>query len=59
MKNISDLEKNNHLISELKKDENGNDIRIVDNKKIIQIEEKTESDIEKNRIINLYRMRNK
>ena len=45
------------LISELEKDENGNCFRIVNGEKIIQIEEKTENDIELNIDINLWRMR--
>ena len=58
MKTIKELEKNEHLISDLK-NEDGKKIRIVDDKKIIQIEEKTQEDIDFNRICNLWRMRNK
>lgn len=55
---LEDLERNKDLISDLQKDENGNDIRIVNGVAIQQIEEKTEADIKKNYIINLWRMRN-
>ena len=58
MKTIKELEKNEHLISDLK-NEDGKKIRIVDDKKIIQIEEKTQEDIDFNRRCNLCRMRNK
>ena len=58
MKTIKELEKNEHLISDLK-NEDGKKIRIVDDKKIIQIEEKTQEDIDFNRRCNLWRMRNK
>ncbi len=37
MKNLEELSKNKHLISDLQKDENNNNIRFVDGKKIIQI----------------------
>jgi hypothetical protein len=56
---LSELKVNEHLISELQKDENGNDIRLVDGKKIIQIEEKTDEDRRMNNAINLWRMRNR
>jgi len=56
---LEELSRNEHLISDLQKDENGNDIRLVDGKKIIQIEEKTEKDRELNRAINLWRMRSR
>ena len=56
---LEELSRNEHLISDLQKDENGNDIRFVDGKKIIQIEEKTEKDRELNRAINLWRMRSR
>lgn len=56
-KEYNKLEENEHKISELKKDANGNDIRIVDGKEIKQIEEKTQKDIDLNRAINLWRMR--
>jgi len=59
MKTLKELEKNKDLISELKKDENNNDIRIVNGQEIIQIEEKTQEDIDLNYRINLWRMRNK
>ena len=49
--------KEKHKISEVKKDKNGNDIRIVAGKEIKQIEEKTQADIDLNRRINLWRMR--
>lgn len=54
---LEELSRNKHLISELQKDEKGNDIRFVDGKKIIQIEEKTEKDKRLNEVINLWRMR--
>lgn len=56
---LEELKRNEHLISDLQKDENGNDIRIVDGKKIIQIEEKTEEDRKLNEAINLWRMRSR
>jgi hypothetical protein len=59
MKNLEELSKNKHLISDLQKDENNNNIRFVDGKKIIQIEEKTEKDRKLNEAINLWRMRSK
>lgn len=40
-------------------DENRNLVRIVDGKKIVQIEEKTEADRRLNEAINLWRMRRK
>ena len=55
---LNDLRRNEHLISELKQDENGNDIRIVNGKEIIQIKERTEEDRRLNAAINLWRMRN-
>jgi hypothetical protein len=56
---LNELRRNEHLISELQQDENGNDIRFVDGKKIIQIEEKTDEDRRMNNAINLWRMRNR
>jgi hypothetical protein len=56
---LEELSRNEHLISDLQKNESGNDIRFVDGKKIIQIEEKTEKDRELNRAINLWRMRSR
>lgn len=56
---LEDLKVNEYLISELKKDANGNNIRIVDGEKIIQIEEKTEEDRRLNNAINLWRMRSR
>lgn len=56
---LNDLRRNEHLISELKQDENGNDIRIVNGKEIIQIKERTEEDRRLNEAINLWRMRNR
>lgn len=56
---LNELRRNEHLISELQKDENGNDIRFVDGRKIIQIEEKTDEDRRMNNAINLWRMRNR
>jgi len=56
---LNELRRNEHLISELQKDENGNDIRFVDGRKIIQIEEKTDEDRRLNNAINLWRMRNR
>ena len=58
-KRIEDLELNKHLISDLEIDENGNHIRIVDGKKIIQIPENSIEDVKKNELINLWRMRNR
>jgi hypothetical protein len=57
--NLEELKINKHLISDLQKDENGNNIRIVNSEKIIQIEEKTEEDRKLNEAINLWRMRKK
>lgn len=56
---LNELRRNEHLISELQKDEEGNDIRFVDGRKIIQIEEKTDEDRRLNNAINLWRMRNR
>ena len=56
---LEELKRNEHLISDLQKDENGNDIRIIDGKKIIQIEEKTEEDRRLNNAINSWRMRSR
>ena len=56
---FEELKRNEHLIYDLQKDENRNNIRIVDGKKIIQIEEKTEEDRRLNEAINLWRMRKK
>ena len=56
---LEELEKNAHLISEPKRDENGNLIRVVDGKEIKQIEEKTQDDIDLNHRINLWRMRSR
>ena len=56
---LEELKRNEHLISDLQKDESGNDIRIIDGKKIIQIEEKTEEDRRLNNAINLWRMRSR
>ena len=53
MIDLNEISKNEHKISELKKDAKGNDIRIVDGKEIKQIEEKTQKDIDLNRAINL------
>lgn len=47
----------NEHISHLKKDASGNDMRIVNGKKTIQIEERTQKDIELNKAINLWRTR--
>lgn len=58
MESLKELKRNEHLISDLQKDENGNDIRIVNGRKIKQIEEKTEEDKRLNETINLWRMRN-
>ena len=55
---LNNLRRNEYLISELKQDENGNDIRIVNGKEIIQIKERTEEDRRLNSAINLWRMRN-
>ena len=56
---LNQLRRNENLISELQKDEEGNDIRFVDGRKIIQIEEKTDEDRRLNNAINLWRMRNR
>ena len=56
---LNELRRNEHLISDLQKDENGSDIRFVDGRKIIQIEEKTDEDRRMNNAINLWRMRNR
>ena len=56
---LEELSRNEHLISYLQKDKKGNNIRFVDGKKIIQIEEKTKKDRELNRAINLWRMRSR
>lgn len=56
---LNELRRNEHLISDLHKDENGNDIRFVNGKEIIQIEEKTDEDRRLNNAINLWRMRNR
>jgi hypothetical protein len=56
---LNELRRNEHLISDLQKDENGNDIRFVNGKEIIQIEEKTDEDRRLNNAINLWRMRNR
>lgn len=53
----AELNQNQHLISELKTDEQGRQFRMVDGKKIYQIEEKTEYDRRLNESINLWRMR--
>ena len=50
-------EEKSHLISETERDENGNLIRYVNGKKIIQCEEKTEADRRFNEACNLWRMR--
>jgi hypothetical protein len=57
-KQLSELKINEHLISELHTEEGGCQFRMVDGKKIIQIEEKTEEDRRMNNAINLWRMRN-
>ena len=59
MIDLKELSKNEHKISKLKKDKNGNNIRVVNGKNIIQIEEKTQRDIDFNRAVNLWRMRDK
>lgn len=53
------LEESKGLISEPNTDENGNLIRMVNGKKIIQIPETSEEAIRKNEIINNWRLRNK
>lgn len=57
MEDLKNLSRNKHLIGELKKDKNG-EYRIVNGKRIGQIEEKTQGDIDCNMAINLWRMRN-
>jgi hypothetical protein len=47
------------LISDSYRDEDNRLVRTVDGKEINQIEEKTQSDIDKNEAINLWRMRRK
>jgi len=54
---LDNLKRNEHLISDLQQDENGNNIRIVGGKKIIQMEERTEADRQLNNTINLWRLR--
>ena len=58
-KSKEDLELNKYLISDLQIDENGNQVRIVDGKKIIQIPENSIEDVKKNELINLWRMLNR
>jgi len=59
MEILDDLKKNEHKIGRAYIDEYGNLVRLVDGKKIIQIEEKTEKDVRLNNAINLWRMRSK
>lgn len=49
----------NKTVGELQRDENGRPFRMVGDKKIYQIEEKTDADRRKNEAINAWRMRNK
>jgi hypothetical protein len=56
---INELSKNKHKISEPYVNEEGQTVRIVDGKEIIQIEEKTPYDKRLNEAINLWRMRRK
>lgn len=58
MKTIKQLEENKHLIKESYTDEKGNLIREVNGKKIIQVKEQTQKDIDFNERCNLWRMRN-
>lgn len=53
------LEQFSDLIGEPYRDKNGRLTRMVDGKEIGQIEEKTPEDVQRNRNINLWRMRNK
>ena len=55
--NLAELEQNENKIGNLTKNEDGQLIRVVDGQEIIQIEEKTERQVELNRLINLWRMR--
>lgn len=57
MRTLEELEVNQHKIGEQKKDEKGRTFRMVDGRKIYQIEEKTQEDIDLNNRINLWRMR--
>lgn len=56
---ISDLEKNEHLIGKKYVDQHGNSVRNVNGVAIKQIEETTPEKAALNRTINLWRMRNK
>jgi len=55
---ISDIDLTG-LVSDLRIDENGNQVREVGGQKIIQIEEKTEADRKRNESINRWRLRNR
>ena len=59
MESLENLKKNEHKIKDAYRDDNGNLIRKVDGKKIVQIEEKTEEDRRLNSAINLWRMRSR
>lgn len=59
MKTLKELEQNEHLISDLKTNTKGEQIRTVDGVEVKQIKEDSPQAIEKNRLINLWRMRNK
>lgn len=56
METLKELKKNEHKIGELFK-EGADEYRMVDGKKIRQIDEKTQEDIDLNNRINLWRMR--
>jgi hypothetical protein len=56
---LEELKRNEHLISDLQTEEGGCQFRIVDGKKIYQIEEKTDEDRILNNAINLWRMRSR
>ena len=58
-KSLEELEINSHLIGPLQTDEDGNEFRMVNGKQIGQIKEDTPEARETNRLINLYRMRNR
>ena len=54
---LEELKRNEHLISDLQTEENGGKFRMVNGRKIYQIEEKTDEDRRLNEAINLWRMR--
>lgn len=56
---LEELKRNEHLISDLHTEKGGCQFRMVDGKKIYQMEEKTEEDRRLNNAINLWRMRSR